>query len=289
MVLVATLANKNAIQDLDIFLFSLQLWSKSPNKIYIYCDTEVANWVKTAYPLLQIQTQIALDPYTGLSRKQMEQTRGRKFPSVWCDLMAEKIELLEWIFRENPKEAESDGIFLMDADICFLGPLPTIPVGTKLALSPHEIRSRDTQKFGHYNGGFLWTSSSEMPELWSKATATSRYYEQAALEDIATHYKETATLYEFPTTINYGWWRLLQGNESAQTLQKLWNIHEGVLSIGTKPLQSIHTHWHEISDRATFTFNQFVLRLLRLTAKKDRNTLKLIRHLEQKIEVLRRV
>jgi hypothetical protein len=288
MVLVATLANKNVIQDLDIFLFSLQLWSKSPIKIYIYCDTEVANWVKTAYPLLQIQIQIALDPYTGLSRKQMEQTRGRKFPSMWCDLMAEKIRLLEWIFKENPAEANLDGIFLMDADICFLGPLPTIPVGTQLALSPHEIRSRDTQKFGHYNGGFLWTSSSEMPELWSKATITSRYYEQAALEDIATHYKETAGLYEFPTTTNYGWWRLFQGEESAQTLQKMWNLREGVLCIGANPLQSIHTHWYETSYRDTVLFNQIVLRFLRLVAKKDRNTLKLVRHLEQKIEILRR-
>jgi hypothetical protein len=288
MVLVATLANKNAIQDLDIFLFSLQLWSKSPTKIYIYCDTEVANWIKTVYPLLQIQTQIALDPYTGLSRKQMEQTRGHKFPSMWCDLMAEKIRLLEWIFKENPDEANRDGIFLMDADICFLGPLPTIPVGTQLALSPHKIRSRDTQKFGHYNGGFFWTSSSEMPELWSKATITSRYYEQAALEDVATHYKETAGLYEFPTTINYGWWRLFQGEESAQTLQKMWNLREGVLCIGTNPLQSIHTHWYETSYRDTVLFNQIVLRFLRLVAKKDRNTLKLVRHLEQKIEILRR-
>lgn len=287
MVLIATLANKNAIQDLDIFLFSLNLWNNLlTTKIYIFCDTYVSEWVKSSYPLLRIETIVTLDKYDGLNRKQMERMKGHPFLTVWCDLMAEKISLLQHIFQN---EDTTDGIFLMDADICFLGPLPTIPVGTKLALSPHEICARDTARFGHYNGGFLWTCDPNIPQAWANATVTSRYFEQAALEDVSIPYKENNTFYAFPTTINYGWWRLLQGSESADTLQKLWNIHEGILSIGTKPLQSIHTHWHEISDRATFTFNQFVLRLLRLTGKKDRNTLKLVRHLEQKIEVLRRV
>jgi len=286
MVLIATLANKNALQDLDIFLFSLNLWNNLlTTKIYIFCDTYISQWVKSTYPLLRIETIVVLDKYDGLNRKQMERMKGHPFLTVWCDLMAEKISLLEYIFQN---ENTTDGIFLMDADICFLGPLPTIPVGTKLALSPHEIRACDTAKFGHYNGGFLWTCDPAVPPAWVKATTTSRYFEQAALEDIAIPYKENNTLYEFPTTTNYGWWRLLQGTEPAATLQNSWGLRTGDLCIEERPLESIHTHWYEATDRATLIFNQFVLRFLRTVAKKNRKMEKLVRHLEQNIAILRR-
>ena len=289
MVLIATLANKNAIQDLDIFLFSLNLWNNlSSTKIYIFCDTYIAQWVISAYPLLQIKTIVTLDKYDGLNRQQMEKMKGQNFTTVWGDLMGEKNLLLEWIFINNPKEATTSGIFLMDSDICFLGPLPTLPAGTEFALSPHHIRPQDIVKFGFYNGGFLWTNSSQIPQLWSSATLISRYFEQAALEDVAVPYRKNNTFYEFPITTNYGWWRLFQGKEPAETLQKKWSIHEGDLCIDGAPLASIHTHWYEKTDRATLAFNQFVLRFLRLVGKKHRKIEKLVRHLEENIVILRR-
>ena len=38
MYALATLANKNALHDLNVFLFTLQLWNDSLPNLYIYCD-----------------------------------------------------------------------------------------------------------------------------------------------------------------------------------------------------------------------------------------------------------
>ena len=71
----------------------------------------------------------------------------------------------------------------------------------------------------------------------------------------------------FPKTVNYGWWRLWQGDLTPDMLQAEWRIgrKDGYcgISITGQPLQSIHTHWGEQTDMATCRFNQWVLGQLR--------------------------
>ena len=262
---IATLANEFAIADLKVLFFTLELWNTPPPTLYIFSDAKTAPLI-LAIPYsgkLHIKSD-ALNAYTGLNRRDMESRRGRLFKTLFADFTAEKTGLMEWALSTEP-----NGVLFCDADICHLAPLPTLPDGTELALSPHMIRKSDTDRYGIYNAGYLWFKNAEFASRWRELCATSRFFDQGGLEDLIG----TANLYEFPVQVNYGWWRLWQGLKSPADLQSEWGIFRGPNSSGItvqkEPLQSIHTHWAEKSDRATYEFNSWVLtRLVRLTSVK---------------------
>jgi hypothetical protein len=257
MYAVATLANAKVLDDLKVFLFTLQLWNENqlPN-LYIYCDTFINNFLENQKLYKgKLFTKVALDKYNGLSRIQMEKMPGEMYENRWVDLMCEKMNLLQWAHKSEEK------ILFCDADICFLGVLPEVPDTTQLGLSRHFIRRHDEAKFGTYNGGFVYSASSDIVELWKTATHLSRYYEQAALEELCKDFK----VYEFPIQNNYGWWRLLQGTDSVENLKSRWRIRRNEfcsgISVEDNNLLSVHTHWRT-EDRATESFNSFVLQFL---------------------------
>ena len=93
---------------------------------------------------------------------------------------------------------------------------------------------------------------------------TSRFFEQAALETVATEMGEA--LYTFPATENYGWWRLWQGTESSQALFNKWSFKRLPMTAGIAidgiPFGSVHTHFFEKKDAATKRFNEVVIEML---------------------------
>jgi len=247
---LATLANTNSLHDLIILLNTLQLFNSVLPDIYLYCDTYIGiinlNYKGNLYK------KIALDEYDGLSRIQMEKTKGKIFETQWEDFMCEKMNLLEWAHES------CDRVLLCDSDICFIGPLPSIPEWCELGLSRHDIRVIDEKRFGIYNGGFVFSGNKMVPILWRKATYTSRYFEQAALEDLIKEFNN----YYFPIQNNYGWWRLLQGKESIEILKKHWSIKDNIIHIQGNPLLSIHTHW-KTDDKTIQYFNNFILEFIK--------------------------
>ena len=275
MYAIATLANNNALDDLKVFLFSLQLYNENnlPD-VYIYCDTQINTFLETQtlYKGI-IHKKVVLDMYNGFTRAQMEKMSGKNYENKWVDLMCEKMNLLEWVYTVEKR------VLFCDADICFLGGLPNIDDSVEVGLSRHFIRNRDEVKFGIYNGGFVFSSSNTMIDLWKTATKSSRYFEQAALEELCTKY----TIYEFPIQNNYGWWRLLQGNESIEILKGQWSIKRNNTSSGIcvqgMPLLSIHTHW-KTNDISIKYFNDYVLTYLEKLKSVDK-TKKLIHFIKK--------
>lgn len=263
---VATLVTRPALEDFELLLFTLNLWNSTKPRLYVFTDAEsklaVVNAVAKLYPNTQVNVKTALDAYTGLTRADMERRPGRSYATLFGDFTAEKTTLMEWAL-----ESEPEGVLFCDADICHMAPLPVIPEGSELALSPHMIRAGDAAKYGYYNAGYLWIRNPKIVREWREACATSRFFEQACLEDLAAAYKPT--LYEFPIQVNYGWWRLWQGMTSPDKLQTAWSFFRPVdggnsgLLVEGLPLQSIHTHWYEKNDAATYAFNQWVLEKLR--------------------------
>jgi hypothetical protein len=232
------------------------LWNNELPKLYIYCDTAISNFLDTQQIYKgSIFKQITLNVYDGLTRMQMEKMPGENYENRWVDLMCEKMNLLEWVH-----ETENYVLFC-DADICFLGPLPTMELSNQIGLSRHSIRESDEAKFGIYNGGFVFSGSKDIVSFWKTSTHLSRYYEQAALEELCKDFQ----VYEFPIQNNYGWWRLLQGSESIESLQSKWSIKRNTscsgICVNNLPLLSIHTHW-KTNDRAIQYFNNFVLQFL---------------------------
>ena len=254
---LATLVNEFAIDDLKVLLFTLELWNSKPPTVYIFSDTKSAPLIKAIkYGGAVVIKEDALNAYTGLNRRDMESRRDIQGKSVFAAFTEEKTTLMEWALALSG----TDGVLFCDADICHLGPLPEIPDGTELALSPHMIRKSDTDRFGIYNAGFLWFRETAVATRWRELCATSRFFEQACLEELAIDYK----LYQFPVQVNYGWWRLWQGIQPPAVLQADWNIHRmgettSGIALQKLPLLSIHTHWAEKSDRATYEFNMWVL------------------------------
>ena len=268
---VSTLANEHAVEDLKLLLFTLELWNPVPPPVYIYTDSKTAASVKALdYKGRKVLNTTALNPYTGLNRDQMESMKGKEFPSLFADFCAEKPRLMAWALAEEAKLGFNGGVFFCDADICHLGLLPTIPESVRLGLSPHMIKERDSVRFGYYNAGFLYMRDIETTEKWRELCFSSGYFEQSCLEDLRMWFCirwSAAGFLSFPKTVNYGWWRLWQGDLTPDMLQAEWRImrKEGCcgISVGGEPLQSIHTHWYQQNDMATLRFNLWVLGQLR--------------------------
>jgi hypothetical protein len=255
MYALATLANKNALHDLNIFLFTLQLWNNNyslPN-LYIYCDSFVERYLLERKPYKgKLFLKNVLDSYTNYDRVQMESMKGKEFNTLFGDFVCEKMNLLNWVFREGEKE-----ILFCDADICFLGSLPIINTNKQLILSKHEIKEKDEIKYGIYNAGFIYINDRTIPDIWKTFSKKSKFFEQISLEDLTDIYSFDV----FPVQNNYGWWRLLQGKESEEVLKTKWSIKREIncsgIAVEGKPLLSIHTHW-KTNDNATKYFNTFV-------------------------------
>ena len=255
--IIATLCTNNSYHDLRVFLNSLSLcYSKAAAPtIYLYTDSEtMASVIADGY-FLYIVFNTCLDAYSGLTRQDMEAVR-RPNKTLWYEFQMEKLNLLDWVFQSEPDCTE--GVFYLDSDICFFGPLPPIPSTATVALSPHYIRKHDESRFGRYNGGFLWMRDYHAVTAWRAACPTSRFHEQAALECFdGPEWK--GKLYTFPLQVNYGWWRMFQGSVSPLELQAKWSSGSAGIMIDGVALQSIHTHFYKPSERACQIFNEFVI------------------------------
>lgn len=267
-VAVCTLATEESWKDLKIFLFTLNLYN-TPTQItvYILCDDFIEKHVKeTKYFTGTIITVSSLQKYMPVNRQLMERIPGLTYKTKWEDFMMEKATVMSLAFENNIKS-----VFFSDSDMCFMGPLPQAPENTTLALCPHMINQRSQTLFGKYNAGFLWTNNKDIPEQWRKASHTSRYYDQAALEDLAKAHSQT--LHEFPCQVNYGWWRMFQAPESPTSLQTKWTIFRNSptptsgINVDSKPLLSIHTHLFQLTDINMGAFNRFVVDKLKILKK----------------------
>ena len=277
---IVTLANENALPDLELLLLSLKLWNKTPPKIYLGCNKTVEKKIIQIVEKIQytewIRFNHCLERYIQYNRSQMEKMPSMKeYPNLWFDFMLEKTYLMEWALEEE-KNSES-GVLFCDADICWLGPLPKIPTNKILGVSPHGIRAYDEAKFGIYNGGFIWTSLKTPIETWREATKTSTFFEQMSIQDIVYSVKPEE-VYNFKEQYNYGWWRMFQSSSSIETKKKEWSIFRSEtddsnsgIRVQNESLACIHTHFGEKQDTITCLFNTFVLEKLELLANQKKH------------------
>ena len=254
-VIALIVTGKQAFADFVIFVKSLQTWHADAI-LYIFTDTPTNPGFAEIRTTLNLRIRIALDAYAGLTRSDMEARPGRLYDSLFKDYTYEKAEVLRWALTDP---AAAAGVWFNDSDIVHCAPLPPIPAAARVALSPHSIRAGDERLYGKYNAGFFWLADSELIDVWVAAAAKSRFYEQAALEDVAA--AAGMTLYEFPPSVNFGWWRMYQGAEPPAAIQARFSINRGDRSIGLRydgvPLQSIHSHMDDRGTGANGIFNKW--------------------------------
>jgi hypothetical protein len=167
-------------------------------------------------------------------------------------------QMMKSVAIEKALAKYTDTLFL-DSDILVLSPI-TVDKTKQLGLSPHYIRKRDTNKFGFYNGGCLWTSEKTVLEKWRLYTKTSRFYDQASIEDLAKIY----SFFEFGDNYNVSWWRLNQSEEPPNTIVSRFSPGKGQILYKKKPIAFVHTHFsHQPSDQVVAYFNQMIMQLLK--------------------------
>ncbi len=275
---IAVMGNEKAYDDICILLETLQLWNDVLPPMYCVCTKSLQTKLQTEMAHYKgiIHYRCNLEPYDALNRATMERMPSQKgLSNFFHDFTIEKCELMKWALESIPESEKERGVLFCDADIAWFGPLVQIPQGKTLALSPHMIRKRDEAKFGEFNAGFLWTNQMSMPDEWREASMRSRFFEQAALEELADLTLDKH-LYRFDETVNYGWWRMFQSDSPIASKQAEWSFQSDKspsgICINGKPLVCIHTHC-KTNDYVTHTFNTFVRKFL--TQETNQTTTKL--------------
>ena len=189
------------------------------------------------HPKLDIHWNTCLDVYKGATRTKMVRE------GIWSNFQMEKAKVIAWALEHKP-----DTLYL-DADQMVVGEICDVNVNRDIGISPHYTQASVANKYGYFNGGLLWTRNKSVPIDWISYTTNSRYFDQAAIEDLARKYK----YFEFGKNYNFGQFRLNAG---------VWNLtsRNKKLYVDDLELKTIHTHF----DRA-YPLNSIVKNLLRQT------------------------
>jgi len=246
----STICTSNCSFELTGLLLSLSVYHTN-EKIYIMSDTQTKKIIDsiTPTPKLSIKWFIELDEYDGINRQTMENN------GIWSNFQMSKARIMS-----KALETEKDTLFL-DSDIVITGTIDDIDNSKEIGVSPQFIKQEYINKYGYYNGGCLWTKNKEVPKDWIKFTTTSRYFDQASIEDLAKKY----SYFEFDENYNLQCWRYYLSLEGSHKMVNniTSNPIDNKIYYNKKPLKFVHTHF---LDQRFKEFNQLIIQQL-TTAK----------------------
>ena len=241
----------NSSHELIGMLLSLSIHHNN-SKVYGLVDSKTNELINNFIPKIQLQLflRVTLDKYSNKNRSIMVNEK------LWDEFQMQKANVIKYAL-----ESENDTFFL-DSDIIFLNPIEFIDKTKEIGVSPHFTKKENTDEVGYYNGGCLWTKNKEVPNDWIKFTKTSRYHDQASIEDLAKKY----SFQEFGKEVNFMPWRIIVGNNSQEVVNTI-NINNNEINIGNKPLIFLHTHFHD--QRFIQVNNIFINALRKLKRYKE--------------------
>ena len=232
----ATICTKDCKQELVGLLLSLSIHHPD-SKVYIMCDSETKrNYDSMSFkPKLITKWYETLNEYTDYNRAEMER----------MNIFNKFLESKTYIMDEALKY-EEDCLFL-DSDIIVTHYINDIDKTKKLGVSPGFVRNDIGKKFGFYNAGMIWINSKDIPSQWRKYNQTSRYFEQASIEDLYDHYKKDDDVFIFEDNYNLQTWRFVVGEESGQKIASYIkpDPNNNMIWYKNKPLKFIHTHFNK--------------------------------------------
>jgi hypothetical protein len=242
-----TICTNKCKNELVLLLLTLSIHHNGA-KVYIMCDKESKLVIDELTPNLNKQLKmtwfVELDKYSNKSRADMEKEK------IWCEFQMMKANVMK-----KTLEREKDTLFL-DSDIVILDKINDINHNKSLGVSPQFIKDKNVKEVGYYNGGMIWTNNKQVPLDWIEFTKTSRYFDQASIEDLVKKYKH----FEFGENYNLQTWRFILGKEDSKTVTSNIKIaNTGKLYYKNAPLKCIHTHFKE--DRFKEINNLFMLRM----------------------------
>ena len=229
-----TIATVGCLDEFVAHVCSLYRWH--PTKpIYAMVDTETMKRVNLPF-VTSLKMYPKLDQYSGKNRAQMEKE------GTWTQFQMLKATVIQCALLNEPD------VMYLDSDILVTSTMYVDP-SCELGLSPHYIKKSDTDKYGYYNGGILWTSNAHVCRDWIEASKTSRYFDQAALEELPKKYRH----FDFDESYNVSWWRMSQSDESVTQ----YFDTNGARFKNTQ-IKCVHTHF---ADKQYAYFNNFIINL----------------------------
>lgn len=238
------ICTKNCSHELIGMLLTLSIHHKN-SKVYGFVDDNTYNKIISMNPKLNLHLYMLknLNKYSNLNRKNMVHN------GIWDEFQMQKANVIKYALQ-----TEKDTMFL-DSDIFFLKPLNCIDNKKDIAVSPHYIKKQNTDEVGYYNGGCLWTKTINVANDWIEFTKTSRYHDQASIEDLVKKYNYQ----EFGEEINFMPWRVLLSKNPNEVFNNI-HIHNGEICFKRKPIVFLHTHFNDIRFQK---INQLCIRYLK--------------------------
>ena len=240
-----TVCTKNCVDELIGFLLSLSVHHKN-EKVYVMCDSITKKTIKniTPYPKLDIVWLTTLNKYSDYDRNEMVKM------GIWGEFQMAKADVIEEALK-----IETDTLFL-DSDTIILDEINDILPNRELGVSPQFIQQKNVDETGYYNGGMLWTNQKSLPYKWREFTKTSRYFDQASIEDLVKIYDT----YEFDDNYNIQTWRFILGLEPGHIIASYFSVKNRKLLYKNKPVKFIHTHFNSTRFK---TVNDFFIEQLK--------------------------
>jgi hypothetical protein len=224
-----TICTTSCAFELVGLLLSLSIYHTN-SKIYIICDTKTKSIINniTPQPKLEIIWFIELDIYDGLNRQSMEQK------GIWSDFQMSKANIIKYALNIH------NNTLYLDSDIIITDTINNIDYTKQLGVSPQFIKKEYIDKTGYYNGGMLWVNDSNIPNDWITYTKTSRYFDQASIENLIEKY----SFFEFEENYNLQCWRLYLSDDTQNKIASyITSKPNDKLYYKNKPLKFIHTHF----------------------------------------------
>jgi hypothetical protein len=246
-----TLATAPCRHELVGFLYSLSIHHPGA-VVFVEADTATRNAILELAlpPRLDLRIRATLDIYSSRNRTAMTKDGS------WAAFQMAKADAIDAALAEFP-----DALFL-DSDILVTAPLevPAPHTAKILGVSPGYIPAKTAQKVGFYNGGMLWVKKSggtpSLTKLWRQFTRTSRYYDQASIEDLVRVVGVAGTHVFGPEYNLQGYRWTLNGHDA---ILRHLAAGQGCILWDGKPLRFIHTHF----DRKQFAAsNSALMRLM---------------------------
>ncbi len=236
-----TICTQNCKQEIVGLLLSLSIHHPY-SKIYIFSDSEVKNYIDnlTPKPKLEIIWIVNLDKYSNMKRNDMV------INNIWNEFQMNKARVIERALTDN-----KNTLFL-DSDILIIDKICDIDDSKDIGVSPQFIRQQYVNETGYYNGGMLWVKNKNVPQKWIEYTKTSRYHDQASIEDLVKEF----SYFEFGENYNLQSWRFLLGLEPPNKIASYVNIKQNRIFYKDKPLKFIHTHFNDVRFRE---INKFLI------------------------------
>ena len=216
----------NSCHELIGMLLSLSLQHPGSN-VYGFVDIESLNALNSMNPKIKLNLYLntCLNKYSNKNRQNMV------IEGIWDEFQMQKAEVIRYALK-----TENDTMFL-DSDILFFNPINIIDKTKEIGVSPHFTKKSNTDEVGYYNGGCLWTKNKNVPDDWIEFTKTSRYHDQASIEDLAKKY----SYQEFGEEINYMPWRIIVGENIDLEVKKIIDkSYDRAKKVLTEKIDDLH-------------------------------------------------